>query len=80
MPALTVLGTVLQERGDIEGALSVYRQAWMLEPEAQGLELFMGQAYAISGQRDSAIAVLQRVIAREPGNVQVRDLLGELGE
>ena len=78
VPALTVLGTVLQERGDIEGALSVYRQAWVLDPEAQGLELFMGQAYAISGQRDSAIAVLRRVIAREPGNVQVRDLLREL--
>ena len=59
VPALTVLGTVLQERGDIEGALSVYRQAWVLDPEAQGLELFMGQAYAISGQRDSAIAVLR---------------------
>lgn len=78
VPALTVLGTVLQERGDIEGALSVYRQAWVLDPEAQGLELFMGQAYAINGQRDSAVAVLRRVIAREPGNVQVRDLLREL--
>ena len=78
VPALTVLGTVLQERGDVGGALSVYRQAWVLEPEAQGLELFMGQAYAISGQRDSAVAVLRRVIAREPGNVQVRDLLREL--
>ncbi|MYC13294.1 MAG: ammonia-forming cytochrome c nitrite reductase subunit c552 [Gemmatimonadetes bacterium] len=78
VPALTVLGTVLQERGDIGGALSVYRQAWVLEPEAQGLELFMGQAYAISGQRDSAVVILRRVIAREPGNVQVRDLLREL--
>ncbi|MCY3868066.1 MAG: ammonia-forming cytochrome c nitrite reductase subunit c552 [Gemmatimonadetes bacterium] len=78
VPALTMLGTVLQERGDIEGALSVYRQAWVLEPEAQGLELFMGQAYAIGGQRDSAVAILRRVIAREPGNVQVRDLLREL--
>ena len=78
VPALTVLGTVLQERGDIEGALSVYRQAWVLDPEAQGLELFMGQAYAISGQRDSAIAVLRRVIAREPGNAQARGLLREL--
>ena len=78
VPALTVLGTVLQERGDIEGALSVYRQAWVLDPEAQGLELFMGQAYAINGQRDSAVAVLRRVLAREPGNVQVRDLLREL--
>ena len=79
VPALTVLGTVLQERGDLEGALSVYRQAWVLDSEAQGLELLMGQAYAISGQRDSAIAVLRRVIAREPGNVQARDLLRELG-
>ena len=78
VPALTVLGTVLQERGDIEGALSVYRQAWVLDPVAQGLESFMGQAYAISGQRDSAVAVLRRVIAREPGNVQARDLLREL--
>ena len=80
VPALTVLGTVLQERGDIEGALSVYRQAWVLDPEAQGLALFMGQAYAIGGQRDSAVAILRRVIAREPGNVQARDLLRELGE
>ena len=78
VPALTVLGTVLQERGDLEGALSVYRQAWVLDSEAQGLELFMGQAYAISGQRDSAVAVLRRVIARDPGNAQARDLLREL--
>ena len=50
----------------------------MLEPEAQGFELFMGQAYAIGGQRVSAVAILRRVIAREPDNVQVRDLLREL--
>ncbi len=78
VPALTALGTVLQERGDISGALSVYRQAWVLDPEARGLEVFMGQAYAIGGQRDSAVAVLRRAIAREPGNAQARDLLREL--
>ena len=78
VPALTGLGTVLQERGDIAGALSVYRQAWVLRPEAQGLEWFMGQAYAIGGQRDSAVAILQRVVAREPSHAQARDLLREM--
>ena len=78
VPALTGLGTVLQERGDIAGALSVYRQAWVLRPEARGLEWFMGQAYAIGGQRDSAVAILQRVVAREPSHAQARDLLREM--
>ena len=78
VPALTGLGTVLQERGDIAGALAVYRQAWGLNPKARGLELFMGQAYMLGGQRDSAVAVLQRVVAREPNNVQARAWLREL--
>ena len=78
VPALTGLGTVLQERGDIAGALSAYRQAWMLNPKARGLELFMAQAYLLGGQRDSAVAILKRVVAREPNNGRARALLREL--
>ncbi|MDP6040732.1 MAG: tetratricopeptide repeat protein, partial [Candidatus Latescibacteria bacterium] len=53
VPALTVLGTVLQEQDNLDGALSLYRQAWALEPAAPGLELFMAQIYAMKGNRDS---------------------------
>jgi Tfp pilus assembly protein PilF len=79
VPALTVLGTVLQERGNLDGALSVYRQAWALEPATPGLELFMAQVYAMQGYRDSARVVLKRVVRREPNNGQARDLLKQLG-
>ena len=78
VPALTGLGTVLQERGDIAGALSAYRQAWALNPKARGLALFMAQAYILGGQRDSAVALLRRVVAREPNHGQARALLREL--
>ena len=42
VPALTVLGTVLQERGDLEGALSVYRQAWVLDLRSAGIRVVYG--------------------------------------
>ncbi|MFT5370136.1 MAG: putative CXXCH cytochrome family protein, partial [Candidatus Latescibacterota bacterium] len=79
VPALTILGTVFQERNDLDAALALYRQAWALEPSAAGVELFMGQVYMMQSNRDSARAVLSRVVKREPNHEQARELLNQVG-
>ena len=79
VPALTILGTVFQDQNDLDSALALYQQAWAFEPLAPSVELFMGQAYLMKGNRDSARAVLSRVVQREPNNVQARELLNEAG-
>lgn len=79
VPALTILGTVFQDRNNMDAALALYQQAWAIEPLAPSVELFMGQAYLMTGNRDSARAVLSRVVKREPNNVQARQLLNEAG-
>jgi len=79
VPALSILGTVFQEANDLDTALALYRQAWVLEPTAPGVELFMGQVYLMQGNRDSARVVLSRVVTREPNNSQARELLNEAG-
>ena len=79
VPAMTILGTIYQEHNQAQTALNLYRQAWALAPQSPGLELLMGEALMMLGQRDSARAVLSRVVQREPGNAQARTLLNRAG-
>ncbi|MBT4138196.1 MAG: ammonia-forming cytochrome c nitrite reductase subunit c552 [Candidatus Latescibacteria bacterium] len=79
VPALTILGTVFQDHENLDVALALYQLAWAIEPLAAGVELFMGQAYLMQGNRDSARVILSRVVKREPNNVEARELLNEAG-
>ena len=58
-------------------AMRAYGQALTLEPQAPGVDMYVGQIYAEQGNRDSALAVLGRVVAREPHNKRAREVLRE---
>lgn len=68
-PALTNLGNLLLEEGDVEGAIARYRAAIEYEPEYPIAHLNLSVAYKRSGRRAEAVRELraaQRLELRRP--------------
>src|SRR5262249_43277296 len=77
--ALGNLGLLLKEvRRDYDGAIREFREAIRFMPADVRLHLYLGNALALKGQADEAIAVYRVVIRLDPGHVAARRNLGAL--
>lgn len=66
----------LENRGDLQGAVAIYRAA--LEEDPDDLEALSGAAVGLSllGLYDEALALQERLVSLDPGDVQTRIELG----
>ena len=70
-------GIVLKEIGRHPEALAELHYARRLDPESNYIAITEGHAYYCAGMYDSAAAVLQSVIARDPGNNTAHRVLAQ---
>lgn len=66
----------LEDQGDLSGAVALYRE--VLEQEPDNAEALLGAALDLSflGRFDEALVFQERLVAIDPGNVQIRTELG----
>jgi predicted CXXCH cytochrome family protein len=62
------LGDAMRRSGDLQGAISAYRDALAIDPLSSRAQRRLGVALGSAGQSTEALAVLQRAIDREPQN------------
>jgi tetratricopeptide (TPR) repeat protein len=72
LPALVRRADILQQTGDLAGAVPVYRVAVTREPREAALRLRLGMLLAWTGQRSAAVAELRAALALDPGLRQAR--------
>lgn len=68
--ALTKLGDLSVDKGDLDGAASYYKQAVALAPNDADALLGLARVYAEKNDAASALPLLERVVAADPANVQ----------
>lgn len=76
--ALTNMGFAYLKRGDTRLAMQYYNQALALDPDFEQALLNKAGLYNYLGNRVEAKKVLEQIIKRNPGNVQVKQLLQQL--
>ncbi len=64
--AYTNLGRILEQRGEFEHAIGLYRQATLVEDRAEVAHYALGSALAREGRVDEGVAHLRRAIEIEP--------------
>jgi len=67
-----VLGIWFAERGNIEQAVSEFRDAARLAPDAASTHWHLGAALATEGARDEALVHLRRAVELDPTNADAR--------
>jgi superkiller protein 3 len=65
-PALTNLGVVAYQTGDLDQAISLFQQALAIEPEDTETIYLLGAAYLNQDRRDEARAQFERAIELDP--------------
>lgn len=63
---LTNEGIMLQQKGDLDGAILKYREALKLDPKDDQAHLGLGSALQKKGDPDGAIAEYQQALATKP--------------
>ncbi len=76
--AHTLRGIVLEDAGDVAGALAELTEAHQLSPNDSRIALTLAQLEGREGRRDAARRRVQEVLAREPDAIQAHYLLGWL--
>jgi tetratricopeptide (TPR) repeat protein len=69
-------GVDAQQRGDLETAISEYRQALTIEPEMLEARANLGAALAAAGQFDAAIDEDYKALSQAPNNISLKRNLG----
>lgn len=64
------LGRLMENEGDLEGALQEYQEAWKGMPEVPDLNLKLGEIYFALGDATQARVYFEKVIAVAPGSTQ----------
>jgi len=61
---------------DLPGAYEDLRRALAADPDADWIELELGNTYRLEDRHEEAIAVFRRLLERDPGNVSAMGCLG----
>jgi tetratricopeptide (TPR) repeat protein len=69
---------LLQERGDLDGAIERYKSALEADPTDSTAALSLRQAYAARGEAQSVVTLIERELAQTDGNIAKARLYGEL--
>lgn len=76
---LTDLAQVLaQDRGDLDGAVTVMRLNAEIHPDEALVHMILGQLLSMKGDVQAATTSLERAVALDPENTQARELLDRL--
>lgn len=78
-PSVVVDGYRLLERGWVNDAIAVFRDALQRYPESLEARLGLAIAYQRSGQDENAWATYQQVLAQDPNNIRALTAVGVLG-
>ncbi len=71
-------GALLEERGDLEGALSAYREAVRIAPDNANTHFTLAYALRRAGQRDEAIAAFEAGLELDPSRDSASQVLEAL--
>jgi tetratricopeptide (TPR) repeat protein len=74
--ALGNLGTVVQERGELDEAIGYYRESLRIQPDQHEAHNNLGNAMRLRGELDAAIEEIRRSLAIEPDYVLAHNSLG----
>jgi tetratricopeptide (TPR) repeat protein len=66
------LGTVLQKKGDFEGALAQYNTAELIDPNNITVRLNLGTLYQAKGDLNTAIKAYDTILTVDPNNILSR--------
>src|SRR5262249_46167177 len=69
---------LLQERGDLDGAIERYKSALEADPTDGTAAVALRQAYAARGEAQSVVTLLERELAQTEGVIAKARLYGEL--
>jgi tetratricopeptide (TPR) repeat protein len=69
---------LLQERGDLDGAIERYKLALEADPSEAAAALALRQAYAARGEAQSVVTLIERELALTEGGIAKARLYGEL--
>ncbi len=75
---LTALAEGLTQKKDLDGALELMRLNLRHHPESPDVHLMLAQLYSAKGDRATALASVERVLALEPDNRWAKQLLEQL--
>jgi serine/threonine protein kinase/lipopolysaccharide biosynthesis regulator YciM len=69
---------LLQERGDLDGAIERYKSALEADPSDGTAALSLRQAYAARGEAQSVVTLIERELAQTEGGIAKARLYGDL--
>jgi len=70
------LGTVLMERGDVEGALREYREATRINPSAPDGQYNLGRVLALGGDLEESAEAMRQALTIDPNHLGALTDLG----
>jgi tetratricopeptide (TPR) repeat protein len=73
---LFVEGLVLEDKGDVDGAVRLYREALELVPDAAEIYAELAALYARQGLATESVGEARKAIAIEPANREANRILG----
>lgn len=73
---LFVEGLALEDQGDVDGAVRLYREALELVPDAAEIHAELAALYARQGRASESMSEARRAIAIEPANREANRILG----
>lgn len=73
---LFVEGLVLEDKGDVDGAVRLYREALELVPDAAEIYAELAALYARQGLATESVSEARKAIAIEPANREANRILG----
>lgn len=75
---LFVDGSLLEQNGDIAGALLNYHEAMIYDSNAASIMLAAGKAYLKLRKEESAMHILRRCVATDPDQLEAYDFLARI--
>jgi type IV pilus assembly protein PilF len=76
--AINNLGVLYVRMQKIQDAIAAFRYGIEVAPDEEIFYLNLARAYAASGDRAKARAILEQLLDRQPGNVEAKKGLSEL--
>lgn len=77
-PAINNLGALYRRIGQPDDAIAAFRYGMEVAPEEEASYLNLAGLYSGQGNRESARAVMENLLQRQPGNATARQALREL--
>ena len=74
------LGTLFAERGDLRGALALFRRAVELRPQAAKARVNLAHVLVMQGRREEAIALYSSAVELDPELDEAREGLRRVQE